>query len=189
MNEVIKCIKDRYSCRDFSPEPLTDEQVQTLVEAALAAPSALNRMPWHIIAVTDKALIEEMDAEAMNIAAGWDDKSTYERMISRGGKMFYDAPCLIFVASDGSEWSTLDCGIVSQNIALAAHSLGLGSVICGMARIPLGGSRGEEFKKRLKFPEGYTFGMSVCVGKAKSGKAPHELDMNKVTYVKNKRSF
>jgi nitroreductase len=77
----------------------------------------------------------------------------------------------------------MDCGILSQNIALAAHSLGLGSVICGMAGIPLSGPRGSEFKKRLKFPDGYDFGIAVLLGTAKSGKEPHELDMSKVTYI------
>jgi nitroreductase len=72
---------------------------------------------------------------------------------------------------------------VSQNIALAAHSMGLGSVICGMAKIPLDGEKGEEFLRRLQFPEGFSFGMSVCVGKIKNGKAPHEHDKNKVTYI------
>ena len=184
MNEVLKAISDRYSCRDFSPEALSDEQVKAIVEAALAAPSAMNLMPWHIIAVTDKSLIEEMDAEAMNIIAGWDDKGAHNRMKERGGKIFYNAPCMIFVASNGSEYAAHDCGIVSQNVALAAHALGLGSVICAMARIPLGGAKGAEFQKRLNFPEGFSFGMSVCVGKVNSGKAPHELNMNKVTYVK-----
>jgi len=181
MNEVIKAITERYSCRDFSPEALSKEQVETLVRAALAAPSAMNLQPWHIIAVTDKALIEEMDAVAMEHIKK--DEEWYKRMKERGGKVFYNAPCIIFIASDGSNYATLDCGIVSQNIALAAHSLGLGSVICGMARIPLGSEKGEEFTRRLQFPEGYSFGMSVCVGKAQSGKAPHELDMTKITYI------
>ena len=184
MNEVLKAINERYSCRDFSPEALTSDHIESLVQAALASPSAMNRMPWHIIVVTDKAFIEEMDAAAMDAVAGWEDKSAYNRMKDRGGKMFYDAPCVIFITKDASDFATLDCGIVSQNIALAAHSMGLGSVICGMARIPLGGAKGEAFEKRLKFPEGHTFGMSVCVGKVNTGKSPHALDASKVTYIK-----
>jgi len=182
MNEVIKAIADRYTCRDYSPEPLDDTQIEILVNAALAAPSAMNLQPWHIIVVTDKSLIEEMDAEAMEHVKK--DAEWYKRMMDRGGKIFYDTPCIIFIAKDDSDYAPLDCGIVSQNIALAAHSLGLGSVICGMARIPLGGEKGADFLERLQFPEGYSFGMSVCVGKIKSGKAPHEIDKNKVTYIK-----
>ena len=182
MNEVQKAIKDRYSCRDFSPAPLTKEQVKALAEAALAAPSALNLQPWHIIVITDKALIEEYDANAMEILKSQNSEA-YKRMADRGGSIFYNAPCLIVIAKDASDHATLDCGIASQNVALAAHGMGLGSVICGMARIPLSGPRAQEWAKRLQIPEGYTFGMSVCVGAAQSGKAPHELDFAKVTYI------
>ena len=183
MNDTLKAIADRYSCRDFADTPLTDDQIKTLVDAALAAPSAMNRQPWHIIMLTDKALIEELDAEGMNVLAAAEDKSGYERIKSRGGKIFYNAPCMMMVASDGSAFASMDCGILSQNVSLAAHSLGLGSVICGMAGIPLNGPRGNELKKRLQFPEGYCFGIAILVGTANSGKEPHELDMGKVTYI------
>ena len=181
MNETLKTIAGRYSCRDFADTALSDEQIKAIAEAALASPSAMNRQPWQIIIITDKALIDEIDAEGMRIIATWEDKSTYERISSRGGKLFYNAPCMVLVASEGSD---MDCGIVSQSVSLAAHSLGLGSVICAMAGIPFSGPRGDELKKRLKFPDGYGFSIAILAGTAKSGKAPHELDMSKVTYIK-----
>jgi len=153
-----------------------------LVKAALAAPSAMNLQPWHIIVVTDKKLIEEIDAAGMEYIKH--DAEWYKRFMDRGGKIFYNAPCLIFIAQNNSEAAPLDCGIVSQNIALAAHSMGLGSCICGMARYPLMGEKGTELLRRLQFPDGYSFGMSVCAGKIKSGKEPHEIDANKVMYIK-----
>jgi nitroreductase len=184
MTETIQTILSRFSCRDFSVEPLSDEHISVLIDTALASPSARNRQPWHIIMITDKALIDEMDVESMNILRADEDQSTYKLFMERGGKMFYDAPCMMMVASDGSDWSKMDCGIVSQNVSLAAHSLGLGSVICGMARIPLAGSRGDEFKKRMQFPKGYDFGIAILFGKVKSDREPHELDRGKVTYIK-----
>jgi nitroreductase len=184
MNETLKTIMERYSCRDFTGAPLTDAQVKALVEAALASPSAMNRQPWHIIVITDKPLVDELDADGMKFLAAADDKSGYERIMSRGGKLFYDAPCMIIAATSSSNPAGMDCGILSQNVSLAAHSLGLGSVICGMAGIPLSGPRAEEFKKRLKFPDGYGFCIAILVGAAKSGKEPHELDLTKVTYIK-----
>ena len=183
MNDTLKAISERYSCRDFADTPLTEEQIKDLVDAALAAPSAMNRQPWHVIAITDKALIEELDAEGMNVLAAAEDKSGYERIKSRGGKIYYNAPCMVMVASDGSNYASMDCGILSQNVSLAAHALGLGSVICGMTGIPLSGPRGDELKKRLQFPDGYGFGIAILVGTAKSGKEPHELDTGKVTYI------
>ena len=179
MNEVLKAIMERYSCRDFLPDALPKEQVDILIDAALASPSALNLQPWHIIAVTDKPLIEAMDEYAMSD----ENMPYYERIKDRGGKMFYNAPCVLVIAINDSERAPLDAGIVSQNICLAAHSLGLGSCICGMMRIPLEGERGNEFISKLKFPEGMKFGMSVLVGKAKTQTTPHALDKTKITYV------
>ena len=184
MNETLKTITERYACRDFADTALTDEQIKALTEAALAAPSAMNLQPWHVIMITDKSLIDELDAEGMKVFAAAEDKSTYERFKSRGGKMFYNTPCMIIIASDGSYYAPIDCGILVQNIALAAHSIGLGSVICGASSILFNSSEGGKLKKRLQFPDGYGFGMSILVGTAKSDKAPHELDINKVTYIK-----
>jgi len=183
MNETLKNIAKRYSCRDFAETPLTDAQVKALVDAALAAPSAMNLQPWHIIVVRDKALVDELDAEGMNVLATEDDKSSYEKIMLRGGKLFYNAPFLMIILADGSKWGFLDSGILCQNVVLAAESLGLGSCIVGMARWPLGGPRGDEFKKRLQFPDGYEFAVGVLVGAALSGKEPHEPDFGKVTYI------
>jgi len=183
MNDTLKSIAERYSCRDFADTPLTDGQIKAVVDAALAAPSGVNRQPWHIIVVRNKALVDELDAEGMDILSAGGDKSYYERIMSRGGKMFYNAPCLVIILSDGSKWAVLDSGIQCQNIALAAQSLGLASCIVGMAGIPLSGPRREEFRKSLEFPEGYEFTIGILLGTAKSGKEPHEYNMNKVTYI------
>jgi len=184
MNETLKNIAERYSCRDFEDTLLTDGQIQALVNAALAAPSARNIQPWHVTVVTDKTLINELDAAGMEVLSGEEDKTFYKLMMERGGKMFYNAPCALVVTTDGSDWGVLDSGILCQNIVLAAQSLGLGTCIVGLLRVPLGGPKGEEFKKRLQFKNGYDFVIGVLVGTVKSGKQPHELDQSKVTYIK-----
>jgi hypothetical protein len=127
-----------------------------------------------------------MDAECVRLLAAREDKTAYERVKSRGGMAYYNTPCMIMVTINDSHYSKIDCGIVSQNIALTAHSLGLGNVINDMAGIPFNGPRGEEFKKRCGFQEGYKHGIAVLVGEAKSGKAPHELDYGKVSYISGK---
>jgi len=184
MTETLKNIYERYTCRDFKETPLTEQQIEYLVNAALASPSAMNLQPWHVIMVTDKALIEELDAEGMSIIEAAEDKTMYERMMSRGGKMFYNAPCLAVILSDGSKWGTLDCGILCQNMVLAAESLGLGTCIVGMAGISLNGPKAEEYQKRLGFPEGHTFAIGILIGEIISGKNPHEHDNSKISYIK-----
>ena len=183
MNEILKTIAERNSCRDFKDTPLTDEQVDAIVNAALAAPSGMNRQPWHLVVVRDKAIIDELDSVGMGMLAAAEDKSGYQRFMDRGGKLLYNAPCLVYVLSDGSMWAPMDCGILVENIALAAQSLGLSSCIVGMAGLPLTGERGGEFTKRMNFPDGYVFGIGILVGVPNAGKEPHELDPGKVTYV------
>ena len=184
MNETLQHISRRYSCRDFKDTPLTDEQIEALVGAALAAPSARNLQPWHIIVVTDKALIEEMDAEGMDeLSTDKARADIYQNMLSRGGKLFYNAPCMFVILYNGSNYGPFDCGILGQNIVLAAQSLGLGTCYVGMAAVPLAGPRADEFIERLKFPEGYEFAMGILVGTINSGKPPHEPDPSKVSYI------
>jgi len=184
MNETLNHINERFTCRDFSGAPLRREQLDELVKAALSAPSAMNLQPWHVIAITDKRLIDELDADGMEIISSWEDKTTFERFKERGGKMLYNAPCLILVLSDGSTWGTLDCGILCQNVVIAAESMGLGSCIVGMAGVPLGGEKAEYYKKVFRFPEGHTFAIGILIGEIASGKAPHEHDLNKVSYIR-----
>ena len=183
MNEVLKAITERNSCRDFADKPLTDEQVKAIAAAALAAPSAMNKQPWHVVLVKDKALVDELDAEGMRILSAAEDKSAYNRMKDRGGKLLYNAPCLVYILSDGSSYAQIDSGILCQNVTLAAQSLGLSSCIVGMAGVPLNGPKGDEFKKRMRFPDGYTFAIGVLVGTPNTSKEPHEADLSKITYV------
>ena len=183
MNEVLKAINERNSCRDFTGERLTDEQVKILVNAALAAPSAMNRQPWRLVVIRDKAIIAELDEAGVGVMAADADKTAYERTMSRGGKLFYNAPCLIYVLHDGSKYAVLDSGILCQTVALAAQSIGLTSCIVGMAAMPISGPNGKEVKKRLNFPDGFEFAIGILVGAANTGKEPHELEQDKVTYI------
>lgn len=177
MNEVLKVIGSRYSCRSYTGEAVEDSKIEALALAAVQAPSAVNRQAWQIVVIKDKALIDAMNDCGMEMLKAQEDQSTYERMMGRGGKLFYNAPLMIVVAI--KEGTQLDCGIVVENIALAATSLGLGNCICGMARMPLSK---EEFAKKV-IPEGYVFGTSILVGYATNEGTPHEPDLNKITYI------
>ena len=184
MNEVLTTIQNRFSCRSFDGLPVGREKVEAIAKAALQAPSAMNIQPWKIIAITDKTLIDKLDAAAMAKLAANDDQTTYNRMMERGGKVYYNAPCLFLVLKDTKhKWADLDCGIVTQNIALAAASLGLGNVIVAMAQIPFNPPGCCELKKRVGWSAGYEFGMGICVGYGNTVKEPHEIDLGKVSYV------
>ncbi len=180
MNETLKVIANRYSCREYTGEVIEKEKVEAIALAAVQSPSAMNMQPWKIVVVQDKKLIDEMNDAVMDMLSKQEDKTTYDRMMARGGKIFYNAPCMYIVAKKGN--ADLDCGIVTENIALAASSLGLGNVICGLARLIFDTEKGDEYKKKL-IPEGYEFGMSVLVGYATGEGTPHEVDMSKISYI------
>ncbi|MCL2415893.1 MAG: nitroreductase [Defluviitaleaceae bacterium] len=185
MNEILKNIAARYSCRAYDGRPVEKEKLDAIATAALQSPSAMNLQPWEIVIITDKSMIDTMDASTMQELEAREDKSMYERIMSRGGKIFYNAPCMFVVIKKPiGNHATLDCGIVSQNIALAASSLGLGNVICAMANIPLMGTRGEEFKQKIGITQDLEFGMAVLVGyEAQTGGKSHEIDSSKVRFV------
>lgn len=181
MKDLLNTIAKRYSCRAFDGQPVKKEQLDAIALAAVQSPSGMNVQPWLIRVITDKNLIDEMDSEGMLALSRQEDPSAYQRFMDRGGKLYYDAPCMFLILKRPG--ADLDCGIVSENIALAATALGLGNVICGMAAIPFNGARGEEFKALAGFEEGYEFGMTVLVGHAVGEGTPHQPDWDKVRFV------
>ena len=189
MNETLNVIKTRFSCRKFKSDVPKEQDLKSIAEAALYAPSGMNRQKWQIIAVQNQALIKELEDEGMKSLKSLPDQSSYERIMSRGGKLFYNAPLMIFVAIEKPTPETavsygIDCGIVAQNIALSAKSLGLDNVICGLAAFCFSKEKAQYFKEKLQIKDGYTFGMSVLIGYADTDGAPHPPDFAKLTYIK-----
>ena len=186
MNETLKTIAQRYSCRDFKDETPPDDVLRAIAQAAIQAPSGMNRQAWRVIVVKDRQLMQEMEKEGMAFLAGMEDKSGYNRIMDRGGRLFYGAPCMIVVPIDPQQYgpALVDCGILCQNIALAATSLGVANIMCGFTGLAFAsGTRAEEFSKRLGFPEGYAFGCSVLLGYANTTRPPHEPDESKISFV------
>jgi len=189
--DTLETIRTRYACRSFSDRVPSRADLTAIAEAAVAAPSGMNLQRWHVIVVTDPQLIADLDAAGVATLANAPDRAGYDRIMARGGKLLYGAPAIVVVAVPNSEPGSseassiaLDCGIVAENIALAATSLGIDNVICGMLRIALAGEREAEFSKRLGIPDGYGFGTSVLLGYAtEPGGKPHVPDLAKISYV------
>lgn len=181
MNETLKTIANRYSCRTFTGKLPAKEKLKAIALAAVQAPSAVNRQPWQIVVITDKTFIEEMDDAALQVLAAAEDKSFYERIMGRGGKLLYNTPCMFLVLKQAD--TEMDCGIVAQNIALASTSLELGSVIAALPGLAFKGPNGDIFREKIGFPEGYEFGISVLVGEAAGTGTPHDIDQSKIRFM------
>jgi nitroreductase len=157
------------------------DKLEAIALAAVQSPSGMNRQPWRIVVVNDKALMDEMVDEGMHILKASGD-SYYDLILKRGGKLFYNAPCMyLILMQPGRE---TDVGIVSENIALAAASLELASVIAASPSIVLKGPNADVFKQKLSLPDGYEFGLSVLVGYAVAEGTPHQPDLLKVQFLK-----
>ncbi|MCL1982239.1 MAG: nitroreductase [Clostridiales bacterium] len=185
--DTIESIRTRYSCRAFSDRMPSDEDLRLIAEAAVRSPSGMNRQPWRIIVVKNKELLNDLEEEGMKNLAAFPDKSAYERIMSRGGKLYYSAPCMVVLPVAKAErpgTELIDCGIVTGNIAAAATSLGINSLICGLAAFSFADAKGAEFKKKLNFPDGYELGIAVLLGYATlPDGAPHEPDFDKITVI------
>lgn len=113
-NATIETIHNRKSVRTFTDQPVSQEDLTTLVKAGMAAPSGKDVRPWEFIILTDR--------EKLNALA---DTLPYAKMLAH-------APAAIIVcgnndtANGGSFYWYLDCSAATQNILLAAESMGLG---------------------------------------------------------------
>ncbi|MDR0987744.1 MAG: nitroreductase family protein [Ruminococcus sp.] len=116
MNNVIECIVTRRSVREFTEQAISYDDMMQMMEAALFAPSGMNLQTWHFSGVTNKALIKSLAA-----AIG--------REIRRADYDFYQPAALIIPSNIPSNPLGKDdnaCAI--ENIMIAAHALGIGSV-------------------------------------------------------------
>ena len=183
-NEVLQTIAERFSCRSYTGAPVERSKIEAIVKAGLHSPSAVDQQKWRLKVVTNKQLVDDMSAEALDIMKNMEDKAFYERIMSRGGVPFYNAPALILIMKTESNINPdLDCGIMVQNMALAATSVGYNSVIAAMSGMPLSGPRGDEFKQRLNIADGETFAIGLLLGEGNMTKEPHAIDWDKVSYI------
>lgn len=118
-NLIYNNILSRTSVRIYkNREPLSDEQIEALLRAAMAAPSACNRQPWLFTVVTDTNLLDELAA-----------RLPYAKMLAHAPLAII--PCgdkNRFLEGDDTDLWIQDVSAASENILLAATALGLGAV-------------------------------------------------------------
>ncbi|MDR0578920.1 MAG: nitroreductase family protein [Candidatus Accumulibacter sp.] len=187
MNEVLHAIAGRYSCRGFSGQPVSRADLETITRAGTQAPSARGNAPWYLAVVTNRELIGQIRDNAFEVLIRR-DKEGHQRIVERGGDLFYNAQALIVVATRPTHDLTpaeFDAGLLTENICLAAHSIGLGTCICGYATNAFHVFRspdGERFSRRLEFPYGYQMTVGILVGHPALSKEPHPADTSVVRF-------
>ena len=130
--DVMEAIKERRSIRKYKPDPVPEAALQTILEAVRWTPSWANTQCWQVIVIKDPAR-----------------KGELLKAIPKGNPAFsavMEAPLVLVLcgkkgvsgykkgqaATDKGDWLMFDVGLAMQNLCLAAHVLGLGTVIVGL---------------------------------------------------------
>ena len=186
-NSVLQAIADRRSVRAYTREQLTEEQLQALLDAAVQAPSAVNGQPWHFSVVQDIPLLHEFNETFREIILRKvDSEEARARFADADYSVVFKAPTVIFISLPVEQrfFAKIDAGIAVENIALAAQSLGLGSVILGMPKEVFDSEKGDRFRKAFQFPEGYDFAVAIAVGNPAMTKEPHEVKPDRISIIR-----
>jgi nitroreductase len=134
---TLEAISTRRSVRSFTSKPIAKEIVEELLRAAMSAPSAGNEKPWQFVVIDERKMLDRITDANPN------------------AKMCKEAQAAILVCGDTTKekypgfW-VQDCSAAAQNILLAAHEKGIGSVWTGVYPIK---ERVEGFRKLLSLPE------------------------------------
>ena len=187
INPVLETIALRDSCRTFTAEPVARDALEALALAGVSAPSSRGNAPWKIVVVTDPSLIADISDSAMRLLARR-EPSARARFEKLGANVFYNAP-VVFVLAVRHIWDftdeQLDIGLVTENIALAATSMGLGSLICGFGTQAFRDLRSPDparLVSRLGLPCEYEVAITIGVGHRGEPSTPHTPDLSAVTY-------
>ena len=182
--ETLQLIASRRSHRAYADTPLTKEQTEAILQAALASPSAVNRQPWHFTVVRNQQLLDEINQAVWEQMMKRNPEKRSPRFADKDFHVFYHAPCVIFISGlPDFHYTPIDGGIAVENIALAAESMGLGSVILGMPRDAFLGDKADNFRKALHFPEGWDFVIAIAVGVPTDTKPAHEVKEDRISFV------
>ena len=175
---VIETIMTRRSVRNYTSEPVDREQMAKILECGMFAPSAINMQPWAVRVVDAPDFIEGVT----NIAI----EQNPELKEQEGFRNFFrNAPTVAFIACPVESYSgEFDCGLLSQNMMLAAWSMGIGSCCLGSVVPVMNSEAAKPYLERLQLPEDYKLQVAIAFGypEPNSTKEP-ERDLTKAYYI------
>lgn len=118
---VIENIMTRMSVRQFTDQPVAKDTLDLIVRAGMAAPSARDARPWSFIVVTDKEVLDSLNAN-----------HPYANLKTATAAIIVCGDAKADPEKGVNEYWVQDCSAATENILLAAHAYGLGAVWCGV---------------------------------------------------------
>jgi nitroreductase len=133
--DILQVIKDRRSVRAFRPDPVPDEHLETMLDAARYAPTAGNRQPWCFLVVRERANLErlrpKLEQHMRERIEATEEEPTAQIERLHAASVYVEeifaAPLFIFIFVDTSAYPELvayDGALAAGNLMLAARALG-----------------------------------------------------------------
>lgn len=170
--ETMKTIATRQSCRAYTEEQITEKELQTILEAANAAPVGMGKYDEiKLTVIQKKDVIAKIDNVVSDFFGNAEIIPTY------------GAPTIILISAEKTADSQnavayCNAACIVENMALAATELGLGSVYLFSAAAALAGK--EDYYKELKVPDGFIPVSAIAIGKSREPMIERELTTSKI---------
>ncbi len=158
INETTNAIFTRQTVREYKKDQISKEQLETLIHAALMAPSGRNGQPCHVRFLQNADALHRMHIDFKNYV-GWD---TPVHTRSEKNPFYHNAPTFAFIFSQYD--SNMDAGIMTENICIAAQSIGLSTCIVASVGALFESPQAADWKKYLNIPENFKFMIGICIG-------------------------
>lgn len=176
---VQEVILSRRSIRDYKEEPVSREEMGKILECGIYAPSAMNMQPWAVRVVDNKEFLDGVTAIAVKQNPKIAEQPNFRNF-------FRNAPTVAFVACPEVSYSgEYDSGLLSENMMLAAWSMGIGSCCLGSVVPVMYTEEAKPYLERLELPEGYKLLVGIAFGYPADEHTPEapERDANKAYYI------
>lgn len=184
-NVVVETIMNRRSIRSYMPEQVKQEQLDTIIQCAINAPSALNRQSWEVRVIQNADLLNRINASFVEKAKGKKLQGSAARAQEPGFSVFHNAPTLIVVAKDkANPYSAVDCGLLAQNILLSAQSMNIGTCVVGNTASILNDPDSKVFLEEMNIPDTHEVAFGITMGYKNESPEAKPRDINKVQVIK-----
>ena len=171
---VIENILNRRSIRAYKSEQIKESELDKLITSAINAPSARNLQPWEVRVIQNPEILA-----AINSGFGTRSESESAR------STFHNSPALIIVAHDtNNSYGAFDCGLLTQNILLAAEAMNIGTCVVGHVIPTLNLPEAKDLIEQLNFSEGYKPIVGISLGYKDQAPEAKPRDAAKVQVIK-----